>query len=90
MGKKSRAERRHHHQRMLDKVKNFSFYKYLWPNEEDKLLHQKKTAENRKPCSCHMCRNPRHSGWNKDKLTMQEKRIKESEQYDREDLNVSG
>lgn len=79
---KSRAERRHHHQRMLDKVKTFSFYKYFWPNEEDKILHQKKTAENRKPCSCHMCGNPRKH-W-KDKKTMQEKRFDEKVKTDHE------
>ena len=35
-------------------------------------------AENRKPCSCWMCGNPRKAklGW-KDKFTMQEKKFKE-------------
>lgn len=34
---------------------------------------------NRKPCSCHMCGNPRRSEWNKkkSKLTLQEKRFYE-------------
>jgi hypothetical protein len=34
-------------------------------------------AENRKPCSCHMCGNPRKH--HKDKLTMQERRMNEYE-----------
>ena len=86
MGHKNRAERRHHHYRMLEKVKTFSYYQYDWNDDREKELHQKKTAENRKPCSCHMCRNPRHSGWYKGegKLTMQEKRIMEYERYDGE------
>lgn len=79
---RTRAERRHHHQRMLDRVKGFSFYKYLWPNEEDKLLHQKKTAENRKPCSCSGCCNRRRNEWAKgERLSMQERRMLE---YDKE------
>ncbi len=69
---KTRAERRHHHKRMLERVKSFVLYKFGMWSEEEKIKHQKKTAENRKPCSCHMCGNPRHVG--KDKLTMQEKR----------------
>jgi hypothetical protein len=74
---KSRAERRHHHQRMLNKVKKFSLYQnYFW-SEEDKIQHQKRMAENRKPCSCHMCGNPRKH--HKDKLTMQEKKMNEYE-----------
>ena len=80
---RSRAERRHHHQRMLNKVKTFSLYQnYFW-SEENKLEHQKRMAENRKPCSCHMCGNPRHH--QKDKLTMQEKRAFQKE----EDIDAS-
>jgi hypothetical protein len=61
---------------MLNKVKKFSLYEnYFW-NEEDKLQHQRKMAETRKPCSCYMCGNPRKH-W-KDK-TMQEKRFDEYE-----------
>lgn len=83
---RSRAERRHHHNRMVHKIKDYSYYYYGWSSEEEMLLHQKKTAENRKPCSCHMCRNPRHSGFHKgkEKLTMQEKRFEEYEKYTEE------
>lgn len=76
MGKKSRAERRHNHERMIDKVKNFYWLqsdKY-WGSEEKRQRHIRKMAETRKPCSCHMCGNPRKH-W-KDK-TMQEKRFEE-------------
>lgn len=81
MGKKSRAERRHHHHRMLEKVKDFSFYKYGFWTEEEKLQHQKRMAETRKPCSCYMCGNPRKH-W-KDK-TMQEKKFDEKVKTDDE------
>lgn len=72
---KTRAERRHHHRRMIDRVKNFGWIRSLrlWnTSEEERDRHIKQMAENRKPCSCYMCGNPRHH--QKDKLTMQEKR----------------
>ena len=76
MGKKSRAERRHHHERMIDKVKNFYWLqadKY-WGTEESRQKHIRKMAETRQPCSCHMCGNPRRMLKEK---TMQEKRFEE-------------
>ena len=66
-----RAKRRHHHSRMLERVKHFSLYNYFWSDETEKEQHQKRMAENRKPCSCHMCGNPRKH-WKE--LTIQEKR----------------
>jgi hypothetical protein len=69
---RTRAERRHHHKRMLEKVKSFSIYNYFFWTEDKKTRHQKKIAETRKPCSCWMCGNPRR--FFKDKMTMQEKR----------------
>jgi dsDNA-binding SOS-regulon protein len=71
---RTRSERRHHHQRMIDRVKKFPWLKSLrhflsQEQQEEHILH---LAENRKQCSCHMCGNPRHH--QKDKLTMQEKR----------------
>lgn len=74
---KTRAERRHHHNRMIERVKNFHHMKgEFWMSEEDRAKHIKQIAENRHPCSCHMCRNPRHSGFHKgkEKLTMQERK----------------
>ena len=81
MGKKSRAERRHHHQRMIDRVKEFWFLKadQYWGTEEKRQKHIRKMAETRKPCSCYMCGNPRKH-W-KDK-TMQEHRFEEKAKAD--------
>lgn len=81
---KTRAERRHHHKRMLEKVKNFSIYEWFFWTEEDKKRHQHKVAETRKPCSCHACRNPRHSDYHKgeEKLTMQERKAPRVEDDD--------
>lgn len=80
---RTRAERRHHHQRMLNKVKKFHWIqKWFW-GEESREEHIKRMAENRTPCSCHMCGNPRHH--QKDKLTMQEKRAIQKE----EDIDVN-
>lgn len=76
MGKKSRAERRHHHNRMLDRVKAFHWLKkkFWHGSEEERELYMKKIAETRHPCSCYMCGNPRRMF--KDK-TIQEKRFEE-------------
>lgn len=78
---RTRAERRHHRKRMIDRVKNFNWLKpSFWGLSEDERLHKiSKLADNRHPCSCSMCRNQRHSDWlnNKEKLTMQERRASE-------------
>lgn len=75
---KTRAERRHHHKRMIDRVKDFYWLqpKYWFGSEESREKHIKQVAENRHPCSCDACRNPRHSGFHKgkEKLTMQERK----------------
>ena len=78
MGKKSRAVRRHHHERMLDRVKGFHWLKQKFWNgsEEEREKHLRKMAETRHPCSCHMCGNPRRMFKEK---TMQEKRFDEYE-----------
>lgn len=71
---RTRAERRHHHQRMLDRVKNFRIYDYFFLDDDARKRHQQKVAETRKPCSCWMCGNPRRYFNEK---TMQEKRFDE-------------
>jgi hypothetical protein len=74
---RTRAERRHHHHRMVEKVKKFDWLKpKYWSHPDyDRDKHIKKLAENRQSCSCHACGNPRKH--HKDKLTMQEKRFNE-------------
>lgn len=58
---RTRAERRHHHQRMLHKAKNITSLWGLdnWLNSEEYGKHIRKLAENRKKCSCVMCGNAR-------------------------------
>jgi len=70
---------------MLDKVKNFDWIKNWFGSKESQEDHVKRMAENRKPCSCWMCGNPRQH--QKDKLTMQEKRAKEAQRYEIETIN---
>ena len=58
---RSRAFRRHHHERMIEKVRGFvcikSLGRFLSKKEiENKVRHM---AETRSPCSCHMCGNAR-------------------------------
>ncbi len=74
---RTRAERRHHHERMKQKVSKFHWIKRWFWGEESREQHIRRMAETRTPCSCHMCGNPRRH--QKDKLTMQEKRINEYE-----------
>jgi hypothetical protein len=63
---------------MLDRVKNFGWVKSLrlYFSEEEFEKHLREIAETRKPCSCYMCRNPRH-GW-KSEPTLQEKKFKQA------------
>ena len=68
---RTRAERRHHHNRMKKRTEEFvdlQWHKDREPEEFAKIVC--KRAENRQKCSCHMCGNPRKH-W-KDK-TLQEK-----------------
>jgi len=71
---RTRAERRHHHKRMLDKVRNFTYLKYMKDNftQEEYEKYINKLVENRKSCSCWMCGNPRK--YTKEK-TLQEKKF---------------
>lgn len=83
MGKKSRADRRHHHNRMIEKVKNFWWLqadKYFG-SEEKRQKHIRKMAETRHPCSCHMCGNPRKVF---KEVTFQEQKMSIKEKFDNE------
>lgn len=71
---RTRAERRHHHKRMLKKVRNFHWIKKWFGTEETREQHIKRMAETRTPCSCHMCGNPRKNFKEK---TIQEKKFDE-------------
>jgi hypothetical protein len=78
---RSRAERRHHHNRMIQRAKDFFILKWKkeYFSEEEYHKHLSAIAETKKPCSCFMCGNPRHNPYAKsDRLTMQEKRAREA------------
>ena len=55
--------------------------RWNWYNDNEEGLEHwvHVAAENRKKCSCEMCRNPRHSSWSArdEKLTMQERKANE-------------
>jgi hypothetical protein len=72
---RKRSERRHHHQRMIERVKNFWWLQAnrYFGSEDQRQEHIKKMSETRHPCSCHMCGNARKH-WNQD--TLQEKKFK--------------
>jgi hypothetical protein len=74
---RTRSERRHHRERMINRVKNFKWIqpKYYHGPEEQRQKYIRELADTRHPCSCDMCCNPRHNGWARDeRLTMQERR----------------
>lgn len=58
---RTRAERRHHHQRMLQRAEKFACENGMkeWFTQEQFEKHVRLIAENRKACSCYMCGNAR-------------------------------
>lgn len=70
---RTRAERRHHHRRMLHRTSDFT-KDWGWNDVEEYGKHIRKLAENRKKCSCIMCGNARRLLKQK---TMQELRFEE-------------
>jgi len=73
---RSRAERRHHHERMLNRTRKFECVNGMqeWFSLTDFEKRIRQLAENRKACSCWMCGNERRYWKQK---TMQEKRFAE-------------
>ena len=71
---RTRAERRHHHQRMLNRTRKFECVNGMqeWFTQDDFEKRIRQLAENRKVCSCWMCGNPRKTMKEK---TMQEMRF---------------
>lgn len=82
MKEKSRAQRRHHKQRMYNKAKKTEMVKSWFEGCTNKEIHIKtrKVQDTLKLCSCSMCCNPRNSGWSgNEKITMQERKQLESD-----------
>lgn len=73
--KKSRSSRRADHERMVERVSSFSYLRHIDDRFKDKLI--KKCAETRKPCSCHMCGNPRKYNKGQSKKTLAELRFEQ-------------
>ena len=74
---RTRAERRHHHNRMKKKTESFLTLKWYADNQEEKFKKLvNRLCENRKICSCEMCGNPRRNGYAKmsDRYSLQEKK----------------
>ena len=71
---RTRAERRHHHQRMIKKAKKSFMCTALkeFVTEEEWYEKVAKLSETRAPCSCHMCGNPRK---HYKEITIQERRF---------------
>jgi len=58
---RSKRFRRHHHERMIKRVKGFRWIKslnaYLPESKIDRVI--RRVSETRTPCSCHVCGNAR-------------------------------
>ena len=79
---RTRAERRHHHFRMKERVKRFYTTKEIkehW-GEEFAEIHICKRTENRQPCSCFMCGNPRKY-WKQKTLQEKKAELTQREEY---------
>lgn len=84
MDNTSRAKRRHHRNRMLNRALKHELrevIRYAYPDLTRQHIDQAirrayRTYNNRTACSCNLCCNDRHNPWfsNKDKLTIQERK----------------
>ena len=72
---RTRAERRHHRNRIRNKVKDYQSIRWRKEDPANYEHNVNLLTETRALCSCHMCGNPRKH-WNE--KTMQEKRFEES------------
>ena len=76
----SRALRRHHHERMVQKAMRLSYlrfdYEMHYSNYDDLRRRARFVSNNMAQCSCPGCCNLRSSSWSKgyDKLTFNERR----------------
>lgn len=80
---RTKAERRHHHFRMIDRASKFMWLQsQYWNGDEEhrqKVIRQ--LAETRHPCSCHMCGNARKL-WKEQTLQEKKFKLKEKDWYD--------
>jgi len=84
----TRAVRRHHYARLKNtRCHDWGYGKHGWrdgtemPKDAAGMVTRTPT-----PCSCWMCGNPRHNGW-EIKLTMQERKALEAYEYQIEELD---
>jgi hypothetical protein len=79
---RSRSERRHHRDRIKQRVKTFR--DLAW-NRNDESFNERvvRRIDTRKPCSCYVCCNDRRNPFLKcEKLTMQERREFQKDVWD--------
>ena len=85
----TRALRRHHRARLLQRaIKTYA--NFGWPSDpEHRLWKARRCLDNMKVCSCPMCCNVRSNGWvrGKERLTFAERRNLDSFNDQMEDLD---
>lgn len=77
MSNRTRAERRHHRLRMINRARRKLTAVWDYESREWIEWYILKNHSHMANCSCYMCGNPRRVAWNKtkEKLTMQERRV---------------
>lgn len=92
----SRAKRRHHRTRLKKNRRYYwGFGKFGWRGYcQDEIVEMTgrqagMVVNTPTPCSCLMCCNPRHNGWEtkKECLTIQERKASENYNYNMEEID---
>lgn len=74
---RTRAFRRHHRARMINRAFNSTRLRWMFEDEPDRLKEISTLVHDYlATCSCFMCGNQRHNDWQptKERLTMQERK----------------
>lgn len=76
---RKRAIRRHHRERMIQRVMKYDLVRFYWDWGQVDLIKDRKRAtqfyNHAAVCSCWMCGNPRRHKWPKEEqITMQERK----------------
>ena len=73
---RTRAERRTNNERVKSNfLRSLKEWTYCGMDEDWRLWYGTTNYNNRKPCSCWMCRNPRKTFKGNEKITIQERKF---------------
>ncbi len=93
MDKTSRALRRHHRARLINRYADYDIIRWRYEDDYDRIQkcrdQAKLLVDHIAICSCSMCRNERRNPWvnNRERLTMQERKAEDSYKDEIRELN---